>query len=154
MKPSPLLRGVLAGAALLAAAGCGTSPKSMNTVEPAQTTAVRQPIADRRVVTDPSLARNVQPVDLIEGRTPDGLLRIQLTVHNPTRSRHAFNHRVEWFDAQGFQFGTPTDTAVSAVIEGGQTLSFGSVAPNPQVRDFRISLLESTRSFFPRLRRN
>lgn len=139
-------------AVLLAAAGC-SSPKSVNTVEPAESDAVRRLVADRRVITDPSLARSVKVVDVIEGATPDGLRRIQLTLHNPTRSRQAFNYRVEWFDSQGFQFGTPTDTSVSEVIEGGQTMTVQSVAPHPNAGDFRVSLLESTRSYFPILRR-
>ncbi|MFN0067738.1 MAG: YcfL family protein [Limisphaerales bacterium] len=138
-------------AVLLTAAGC-SSPKSVNTVEPAQSEAVRRLVADRRVITDPSLAKRVTVVDVIEGATPDGLRRLQLTLHNPSRSRQAFNSRIEWFDPQGFQFGTPTDTSVAQVIEGGQTMTIQSVAPHPNARDFRISLLESTRDRYPRIR--
>lgn len=146
-----ILRSGLCAALLAAAAGC-SSPKSVNTVKPAQSDAVRRLVADQRITTDPSLARRVAVVDVIEGATGEGLRRIQLTVHNASRSRQAFNCRVEWFDAQGFQFSTPTDTAVARVIEGGQTLSIQSIAPHPNARDFRISLLESTRDRYPRIR--
>lgn len=135
-------------------AGCHTSHHAVNTVQPANPAFVRQPIEDQRVIRDKTTAKAVALLQVIQGSTPDGLLRIGAEVQNQRSSAFRFHYRFDWFDAQGFPVGTPATTMVSQQIEAGQILILDSVAPHPGARDFRLTLQESTRDFFPRLRKN
>jgi uncharacterized protein YcfL len=134
--------------------GCQTSDHAVNTVQPANPAYVRHPIEDQRVIRDKTTAKAVALLQVIQGSTPDGLLRIGAEVQNLRSSAFRFHYRFDWFDAQGFPVGTPATTMVSQQIEAGQILILDSVAPHPGARDFRLTLQESTRDFFPILRKN
>ncbi|MBX3745283.1 MAG: DUF1425 domain-containing protein [Verrucomicrobiae bacterium] len=135
------------------AAGCNTSRHQVNTVEPANPHYVRQPIEDKRILRDRNVSRSVAILTVIEGVTPEGLQRIGVEVQNRRTQSFRFNYRFDWFDLQGFPVNTPTATMISRQIEGGQILVLDSVAPHPHARDFRLTLQESTRDYFPRIRR-
>lgn len=148
-----LATGLLALAATLGT-GCNTSHHQVNTVEPANPTYVRRNIEDKRIIRDSTTAKSVHVLNVIEGATPDGLMRIGVEVQNTRSKSFRFNYRFDWFDGQGFPVNTPTTTMVSQQLEGGQMLVLTSVAPNPSVRDFRLSIQESTRERIPVLRKN
>ncbi len=150
----PRLVRVLSLGAALAAAGCSTAHNRVNTVEPANPAYVRHNIEDKRIIRSPKTARAVSVLNVIEGTTPDGLMRIGVEIENPRARVFRFNYRFDWFDAQGFPVSTPTSTMVSQQIEGGQVLVLTSVAPTPDARDFRLTIQESTSDYLPRLRKN
>lgn len=139
---------------LLATAGCNTTQNQVNTVEPANPAYVRRNIEDKRIIRDPETSRGVAVLNVIEGTTPDGMMRVGVEVQNKRRSSFRFNYRFDWFDQQGFPVNTPTATMVSQQIEGGQVLILHSVAPNANARDFRLSLQKSTRDYTPVLPKN
>jgi uncharacterized protein YcfL len=149
----PWASSLLVGAVVLSS-GCNTSQHQVNTVEPANPAYVRHHIEDKRIVRDPATARAVSVLKVIEGSTPDGLMRLGVEVQNLQRSAFRFNYRFDWFDSQGFPVNTPTTTMVSQQIEGGQILVLDSVAPTPNARDFRLTIQESTRDYTPVLRKN
>ncbi len=136
----------IAGAALLASvlltAGCKTT---VNTVESAQPTAKREMVADKRVITDSSLASKVYVVGVNEAKTPGGLIQIQLEVVNQTSSRQRFTYHVQWFDAAGMQLSSTTAAILPCVIEGKETRYLSAVAPHPACKDFRVQFLESSK---------
>ncbi len=140
---------VLVGLLLGSAAGCATTKHRVNTVEPANPAYVRQNIEDKRIVRDRETARAVSVLNVIQGTTPDGLSRIGVEVQNQREKVFRFHYRFDWFDSQGFPVNTPASTMISQQIEPGQILVLSSVAPNPGARDFRLTLQESTRSYFP-----
>jgi len=129
----------LAGAALLAVAGCRTS---MNTVENAQKEGQRQMISDSRVITDSSLAKKVSFVGLNQSMTPGGLLKVQLELLNRKGSLQRFSYRFEWFDANGMQITEVASPTVPDQIEGGESKFISAVAPNPACKDFRVKFIE------------
>jgi len=134
-----------AGACLLVGAlaitGCKTT---MNTVEPAEPTARKNMLPDKRVITDANLAKMVYVIGINEDMTVGGLLKAQVEVWNRTRSQKRFNYTWEWFDAAGMQV-IPTSTLVQpCVIAGQETRFLSAVAPTPQCRDFRIKFIESS----------
>ena len=129
----------LAGAALLAVAGCRTS---MNTVENAQKEGQRQMISDSRVVTDPSLAKKVSFVGINQAMTPGGLLKVQIELLNRKGSLQRFSYRFEWFDANGMQITEVASPTVPDQIEGGESKFISAVAPNPACKDFRVKFIE------------
>ncbi len=136
----------IAGAALLASvlltAGCKTT---VNTVESAQPTAKKEMVADKRVITDSSLASKVYVVGVNEAKTPGGLIQIQLEVVNQTSSRQRFTYHVQWFDAAGMQLSSTTAAILPCVIEGKETRYLSAVAPHPACKDFRVQFLESSK---------
>ncbi len=152
--PRLLLSTLLLGGLALAGSGCNTTKHQVNTVEPANPAYVRRNIEDKRIVRDSTTARAVAVLNVIEGSTPDNLLRIGVEVQNNRKKSFRFNYRFDWFDSQGFPVSTPASTMVSQQIEGGQILVLTAVAPNPGVRDFRLSIQESTRDYFPVLPKN
>ena len=136
----------IAGAALLASVlltgGCKTT---MNTVENAQPTAKKEMVADKRVITDSSLASKVYVVGVNEAKTPGGLIQIQLEVVNQTSSRQRFTYHVQWFDTAGMQLSSTTAAILPCVIEGKETRYLSAVAPHPACKDFRVQFLESSK---------
>jgi len=145
---------LLAAVATLAGTGCNTTHHQVNTVEPANPNYVRRNIEDKRIIRDSSTARSVHVLNVIEGTTPDGSMRIGVEVQNTRSKSFRFNYRFDWFDAQGFPVNTPATTMISQQLEGGQILVLSAVAPNAGARDFRLSIQESTRERIPVLRKN
>ena len=136
----------MAGAVVIASAlltgGCKTT---VNTVERAQPSAQREMVADKRILTDASLARKVYVVGVNEARNDSGVLQIQLEVVNQTRSRQRFTYHVQWFDGAGMQVSSTTGAILPCVIEGRETRFLSAVAPHPACKDFRVQFMESTR---------
>ena len=136
----------IAGAALLASVlltgGCKTT---VNTVESAQPTAKKEMVADKRVITDSSLASKVYVVGVNEAKTPGGLIQIQLEVVTQTSSRQRFTYHVQWFDAAGMQLSSTTAAILPCVIEGKETRYLSAVAPHPACKDFRVQFLENSK---------
>ena len=141
-----LTQAAVAGAVVIASAlltgGCKTT---VNTVENAQPSAQKEMVADKRVITDASLARKVYIVGINEARNDSGVLQIQLEVVNQTRSRQRFTYHVQWFDAAGIQVSSTTGAILPCVIEGKETRFLSAVAPHPACKDFRVQFMESTR---------
>jgi uncharacterized protein YcfL len=137
MKTTPFL--LAAGFAVLLP-GCTT----VNTVEPAQPVARRQMLPDKRVITDASLNRHVEIIGVNTATGPEGFLKIQVEVHNKTRSEQTFTYRVEWFDENGMIISLPTASATPRTIEGMETLAITATAPTDRAKDFRIKFLEPT----------
>lgn len=156
MKIGTPMRSLTAGLLALAAlgTGCNTTHHQVNTVEPANPAYVRRNIEDKRIVRDAATAKAVAVLNVIDGTTPDGTQRIGVEVQNLKRKAFRFNYRFDWFDAQGFPVATPTATMVSQQIEAGQILVLTSVAPHSGARDFRLTVQESTRDYFPVLPKN
>lgn len=159
MPSHPSLRSLTSAASMLAllllvGTGCNTNQHGVNTVEPSNPAYVRHTIPDKRVIRDRETARAVSVLQVIDGTTDTGLARVGVEVQNLRRSVFRFNYRFDWFDAQGLPVSTPTATMISQQIEAGQVLVLTSVAPTPQAKDFRLTVQQSTREFFPRLRKN
>jgi uncharacterized protein YcfL len=130
----------LAGALLLATAGCTTS---VNSVENAQKSGQRTMVADQRVITDGSLDRKVAIVGVNSAMTPGGILRVQIELLNQTHSRQRFSYTFEWFDANAMQVTSVTAPTIPDVIEGGEDKFISAVAPTPECRDFRVKLIKN-----------
>src|SRR5688572_5443538 len=114
-------QGLLAGAlalALLSGAGCRTT---VNTVEPAEPSAKKNMLPDKRVITDSTLARKVYVVGINEDMTPGGLLQAQVEVWNRTQSQQRFSYTFQWFDAAGMQVNPTSTLLMPCTIEGQET---------------------------------
>jgi uncharacterized protein YcfL len=125
--------------------GLSACSTTTNTVEPAQPTAQRQMLADKRVITDTSLDKSCRILSVNANTGPGGFLKIQVEVQNLTESRKSFTYRVEWFDENGMIINLPTMTAIPRSLEGKETASITATAPTDRAKDFRIKFIEPTR---------
>ncbi len=141
IRMTQLMAGATLIASALVAGGCKTT---VNTVERAQPSAQKEMVADKRVLTDASLARKVYVVGVNEARTKGDLLQIQLEVVNQTNSRQRFTYHVQWFDATGMQISSTTGAILPCVIEGKETRYLSAVAPHPACKDFRVQFMENS----------
>lgn len=141
IRMTQLMAGATLIASALVAGGCKTT---VNTVERAQPSAQKEMVADKRVLTDASLARKVYVVGVNEARTKGDLLQIQLEVVNQTNSRQRFTYHVQWFDATGMQISSTTGAILPCVIEGRETRYLSAVAPHPACKDFRVQFMENS----------
>jgi uncharacterized protein YcfL len=132
--------GSLAASALLAFTGCSST--SINSVERASPTGVRQMVSDKRVLTDASLSRHLGIVGVNEEVTAGGLMRVQVELQNRTRSFRRFNYRFEWFNENGIQVNSPQSSYLPRQVEGGESIFISGVAPAPNAKDFRLKLIE------------
>lgn len=125
---------------LLFLAGCS----SINTVERAEPLSQPDPIAIKKVITDPALRDKVSVVNVIQGTVSGDLLKIQVQVENLTYAYQLFNYQFVWIDKNGFQVTSPTPLWRPGQIEGRETLYLTAVAPKPSVVDFQMKLLART----------
>ena len=131
---------VICTAVALVAAGCGTT---VNSVENAQKEGQRNMVSDQRVISSPSLSRNVNVVGVNTVMTAGGLLRVQVELLNTTRSIHRFSYKFEWFDVNGMQVNNILSAPVTDQIEGKESKMISSIAPNPGCKDFRLKLIDA-----------
>jgi uncharacterized protein YcfL len=119
--------------------------KSMNTTEPAHPVGQKQLVEDRRITSDPSLNRRVRIVGVNTAETPEGYLKVQVELHNPTRSLQNFSYRFEWFNLQGMEVSSSAQAFIPKQIEGRESLYVSAMAPTIACKDFRLKLIENVR---------
>ena len=103
----------------------------------------RNIIADRRVITDPDLARSVAIIAVNTTPGAGGLLRAQVEVANHMQSVQRFLYKFEWFDANGMQVNNIISANLTEQLEGGESKFISSIAPTPDCKDFRLKLLSA-----------
>lgn len=128
------------GAAAWLFTGCGST--SVNSVEPAQTSAQRAMLSDKCVFNNRSLAKAVRVLGINTATDQGGFLKIQIEVQNTTRSRKLFTYRIQWFDEHGILISLPTTVATPRSLEGRELADITATAPTVKAKDFRIQFLE------------
>ncbi len=130
---------VLAAGLLAVLAGCSTN---VNTVERAQSQATTNYIADKRVVTDNTLARTVRINAVNETIVSGDLHKIQVEVENLKNDLRSVRYKFEWIDKDGMVVGGPTEGWRVLQLQGRETQYISSVAISPRAVDFRLKLSE------------
>ena len=134
---------VLSAAAAVVIAGCS----SVNTVEPAAPSGVKQMVADKRVITDDGLDDIAYVAGVNQARTPIGLLKIQVELVNRTEAMRNVNYCFEWFDKDGMLINTPSPIWLTTSIDAGEGKYLSAVAPSMQASDFKLKLLGNVREY-------
>lgn len=141
MKTPSCLRlgGALAVTALaLLFGGC----QNVNTYENAESRATPTYVADKRVVTDNTLAGTVRVVSVNQATVSGNLLKIQATVENLKSSVRTVNYKFEWVDVDGMAVNSPNETWKSLTLQGRETTTISTVAITPKAADFRLKFRE------------
>jgi uncharacterized protein YcfL len=123
--------------AAMAVAGCATG--TVNTVARDQPEGHPNVVADRRVITDPSLNAYVQPIGVSESQVGD-LTKIQVEVYNTQTDPVKFYYKFEWYDDQEMVVDSPMSIWTDRTIQAGEQIPLVGVAPNPRAKDFRLKL--------------
>lgn len=142
MKITNALRLTLAGlTAALAAllSGCATN---VNTYERAESQASPNYVADKRVITDNSLAGTFRVVSINQATVSGNLLKVQATVENLKNNARTLNYKFEWIDVDGMALDTANETWKSLRLQGRETGTINTVSVSPRAVDFRLKFRE------------
>ena len=141
MKTPSLLRlgGALAVTALaLLFGGC----QNVNTYENAESHATPNYVADKRVITDNTLAGAVRVVSINQATVSGNLLKIQATVENLSSKARTFNYKFEWIDQDGMAVNSPNEVWKALALQGRETSTISTVAISPKAVDFKLKFRE------------
>ena len=141
MKTPTCLRlgGALAVTALaLLFGGC----QNVNTYENAESRATPTYVADKRVVTDNTLAGTVRVVSINQATVSGNLLKIQATVENLSSKARTFNYKFEWIDQDGMAVNSPNEVWKALALQGRETSTISTVALSPKAVDFKLKFRE------------
>ena len=141
MKTPSCLRlgGALAVTALaLLFGGC----QNVNTYENAESRATPTYVADKRVITDNTLAGKLRVVSVNQATVSGNLLKIQATVENLTSKARTFNYKFEWIDQDGMAVNSPNEVWKALNLQGRETSTISTVAISPKAVDFKLKFRE------------
>jgi uncharacterized protein YcfL len=130
---------LFAVASLVALTGCATN---VNTVERAQPLANANYIADKRVVTDNTLARTVRVNSVNQDTVSGNLLKVQVTLENLKNNARTVRYKFEWINDTGMAIGSPNETWKVLTLQGRETTTVSTVAVNPRAVDFVFKISE------------
>lgn len=136
MKTIPVL---VALAGLAFTAGCATN---VNTVSRAQSEATPTYVADKRVITDSTLAGLVRIISVNESVVSGNLKKVQVTLENAKNNARAISYKFEWTDQDGMATNAITQQWQTLAFNGRETLTVSSTAISPKAVDFTLKLQE------------
>jgi uncharacterized protein YcfL len=132
--------GSLLGAGiLLLLAGCASN---VNSYERAESQATPNIIADKRVITDNTLAGTVRVVSINQSTVSGNLLKVQATVENLRNSQRRVNYKFEWIDQDGMALDSANETWKTLPLQGRETTTISTVAVSPRAVDFKLKFRE------------
>lgn len=116
--------------------------QNVNTYENAESRATPTYVADKRVITDNTLAGTVRVVSINQATVSGNLLKIQATVENLKSKPRTVNYKFEWVDVDGMSVNSPNETWKSLALQGRETQTISTVAISPKAVDFRLKFRE------------
>ena len=93
-----------------------------------------------KMVTSALLGYGIEITEVIEGRTPEGFLDVQMKGYNKAYGTKQFEYRTEWLDANGMVIPTKVSVWVSASALGKSEVTFRFIATRKEAVDFRINI--------------
>lgn len=119
--------------------GCATS---VNTYERAESQAVARPVADKRIITNKTLAATFRVSAINQITVSGNLLKIQAAVENQKSSTRTLNFKFEWVDVNGMDVASPNETWKTLRFQGRESQTISTVAVSPRAVDFRLKFRE------------
>lgn len=92
------------------------------------------------------LGEGIEITDVIEARTPEGFLDVQMRGYNKAYGAKRFEYRVEWLDAAGMTIPTKTSVWIPVSAIGKSEVSFRFIAPRKEAVDFRLNTRKDTKA--------
>ncbi len=91
------------------------------------------------IVISALLGQGVEITEVIEARTPEGYLDVQMRGYNKSQGTKRFDYRVEWLDSNGMVIPTKTSVWVPVSAIRKSEVTFRFIAPRKEAVDFRIA---------------
>ena len=85
------------------------------------------------------LGEGVEITEVIEAKTPEGYLDVQMKGYNKAHGIKRFDYRVEWLDINGMVIPTKTSVWIPVSAMGKSEVTFRFIAPRKEAVDFRIN---------------
>ena len=85
------------------------------------------------------LGQGIEVTEVIEARTPEGFLDVQMKGVNKAYGVKQFEYRTEWLDANGMVIPTKTSVWVPVSAMGKSEVTFRFIAPRKEAVDFRLN---------------
>ena len=85
------------------------------------------------------LGEGVDITEVIEAKTPEGYLDVQMKGYNKAYGIKRFDYRVEWLDSNGMVIPTKTSVWVPVSAMGKSEVTFRFIAPRKEAVDFTIN---------------
>ena len=139
LHPVRFAGSLLAAGTMLFLAGCASD---VNSYERAQSQATPNLVADKRVITDNTLAGTVRVVAINQSTVSGNLLKIQATVENLRDSTRSVNYKFEWIDQDGMALDSANETWKTLVLQGRETTTISTVSVSPRAVDFKLKFRE------------
>jgi len=119
--------------------GCATN---VNTYERAESQAAPSYVADKRIITDNTLAGTFRVTAINQATVSGNLLKVQATVENLKNRLRTLNYKFEWVDVNGMAVDSPNETWKAIQLQGRETQTIATVAVSPRAVDFRLKFRE------------
>ena len=84
------------------------------------------------------LGQGVDITEVIEARTPEGYLDVQMKGYNKAHVTKRFDYRVEWLDSNGMVIPTKTSVWIPVSAMRKSEVTFRFIAPRKEAVDFRM----------------
>ena len=115
---------------------------SVNSVEPRYSQASPEYVPDKRIITDPSLARKLQILSVNQGYASGNMLEVQVSLVSKSNLKQNFKYAFEWFDQNGMLVDNATSGWRPLRVLAKEVTTISEIAPTPRVVDFRIKFIE------------
>jgi uncharacterized protein YcfL len=127
--------------AVLVLSGCKTSDERINMGKGVGGDTLADNIITRpfAYVISALLGQGVEITEIIEAKTPEGYLDVQMKGYNKAHGIKRFDYRVEWLDSNGMVIPTKTSVWVPVSAMGKSEVTFRFIAPRKEAVDFTIN---------------
>ncbi len=85
------------------------------------------------------LGEGIDITEVIEAKTPEGYLDVQMRGYNKSQGTKRFDYRVEWLDSNGMVIPTKTSVWVPVSAMRKSEVTFRFIAPRKEAVDFKIA---------------
>jgi uncharacterized protein YcfL len=143
-KSNAVVAGVIAAAAIITAlglAGCSTTAGVEAGGKMAWDDQGARTLDKQVIFNSSGLKGDIQIVDIKSAMAGD-IMRAQATLRSKDRDTLPFQYRFEWLDASGIEINSGSGSWKPLILNGRETKTVQSVAPDPRAKEFRLKIRE------------
>jgi uncharacterized protein YcfL len=85
------------------------------------------------------IGEGIQIDNIVERRSPEGFLEVQVSGYNNSVKKKIFDYRAEWLDSDGLAMDSVMTKWRSVSAMPKSSFSFKAIAPNAKAADYRIN---------------
>ncbi len=143
LNRSLIMNGVSAAVliAALGLAGCSTTAGVEATGKTGWDEQGARMLEKNVVYNNSSLKRDLLIVD-VKSVMAGNIMRAQATVRSKDKDTLPFQYRFDWYDSDGIELNSGAGSWKPLILNGRETKTIQSVAPDPRAKEFKLKLRE------------